>query len=142
MAMTAKSRRRAVIAAIVLGLLVVAPSVDAQQIENDMPKPPPLNIDAGKAGSTIVLPESLKVDPETEEACRKLEESGDKLPLACQGHKLGRRATSVPPVGNNPPLSVQSPDVKIGIQNETAIRQQYGKNYGKSVVPDRPTLRP
>jgi hypothetical protein len=39
------------------------------------------------------------------------------------------------------PLDSRSPDVRIGIVNMPAVQQQFGRNYGVSVVPYRP-VRP
>jgi len=34
-----------------------------------------------------------------------------------------------------PPLTAQSQDIHVGLVNSSAVRQQYGKNFGVSVIP-------
>jgi hypothetical protein len=36
------------------------------------------------------------------------------------------------------PLDASSPDLKVGTVNIPAVQQQYGKNFGVSVMPYRP----
>lgn len=52
--------------------------------------------------------------------------------------KLKRKVDEINPTGNNPPLDAGSPDTKIGVVNIPGVQQQYGKNFGNSVVPYRP----
>ncbi len=56
--------------------------------------------------------------------------------------ELKRKADETNPVGNNPPLDARSPDTKTGVINIPGVQQQYGKNFGNSVVPFRPTQVP
>jgi hypothetical protein len=37
-----------------------------------------------------------------------------------------------------PPLTAQAPGVQVGGYNQTALRQQYGRNFGISAKPERP----
>jgi hypothetical protein len=39
---------------------------------------------------------------------------------------------------NLPPIDARSPDIKTGVVNIPAVQQQYGRNFGISVVPYRP----
>ncbi|HTH98409.1 MAG TPA: hypothetical protein VL574_13405 [Stellaceae bacterium] len=76
---------------------------------------------------------------ETGEACVEVEIGGQKSTgLDCLNQKLKQATDSVQPVGNIPPVDASSPAVKVGGFNETAMQQQYGQNWGKSVVPFRP----
>jgi hypothetical protein len=52
--------------------------------------------------------------------------------------QLKRKVDETNPIGNNPPLDARSPDTKIGVVNIPGVQQQYGKNFGVSVVPYRP----
>ncbi len=52
--------------------------------------------------------------------------------------KLKRKVDETNPVLNTPPLDARSPDTKTGVVNIPGVQQQYGKNFGKSVVPYRP----
>jgi hypothetical protein len=60
--------------------------------------------------------------------------------LDCLNEKLRRDAGNTMPQPNVAPLNSQSPDVKLGIVNIPALKQQYGRNYGTSVIPYRPEL--
>jgi len=39
---------------------------------------------------------------------------------------------------NQPPIDARSPDTKVGVVNIPGVQQQYGGNFGLSVVPYRP----
>jgi hypothetical protein len=39
---------------------------------------------------------------------------------------------------NLPPIDERSLDTKVGVVNIPGAQQQYGKNFGVSVVPQRP----
>ncbi|WP_426436446.1 hypothetical protein [Bradyrhizobium genosp. P] len=52
--------------------------------------------------------------------------------------QLKRKVDETNPVGNDPPLDARSPDTKTGVVNIPGVQQQYGKNFGNSVVPYRP----
>ncbi|QOG23797.1 hypothetical protein FOM02_28115 [Bradyrhizobium sp. SEMIA] len=52
--------------------------------------------------------------------------------------KLRREVDKVNPTLNLPPIDARSSDVRVGNANEAAVRQQYGSNYGRSVIPYRP----
>ena len=58
--------------------------------------------------------------------------------LGCLNQKLRREVERTNPSINLPPLDARSPDVRVGNANEAAVRQQYGSNYGRSVIPFRP----
>ncbi len=53
-------------------------------------------------------------------------------------HDLKRKVDEVNPTTNTPPLDARSPDTKIGVINIPGVQQQYGKNFGQSVIPYRP----
>lgn len=71
------------------------------------------------------------------ERCVEVEIGGANA-LGCLNQKLRREVEKVNPKINLPPLDARSADVRIGNVNEAAVRQQYGPNYGLSVVPFRP----
>jgi hypothetical protein len=52
--------------------------------------------------------------------------------------QLKRKVDEANPIGNNPPLDAQSPDTKTGVVNIPGVQQQYGQNFGHSVIPFRP----
>ena len=76
-----------------------------------------------------------------EETCVEVEIGGEKTTdPSCLNQHLQRRTDSVHPTENVAPLdATSSPSVKLGGYNETALKQQYGANYGKSAAPWRPT---
>lgn len=65
---------------------------------------------------------------------------GNDGAFACLNQKLRREVDRVNPLIDLPPLDARSPDVRVGNVNEAAVRQQYGSNYGRSVIPYRPPL--
>lgn len=76
-----------------------------------------------------------------EETCVEVEIGGEKAPnLSCLNQHLQKQADNVRPTANVAPLdATSSPAVKLGGYNGMALKQQYGPNYGKSVIPYRPT---
>jgi len=52
--------------------------------------------------------------------------------------KLKRKVDETNPLLNTPPLDARSPDTKTGVVNIPGLQQQYGKNFGNSVIPYRP----
>jgi hypothetical protein len=52
--------------------------------------------------------------------------------------QLKRKVDETNPSVNSPPLDARSQDTKIGVINIPGVQQQYGKNFGHSVVPYRP----
>lgn len=76
-----------------------------------------------------------------DETCVEVEIGGEKAPkLSCLNQQLQKQVESVRPTANIAPLdATSSPAVKLGGYNQTALKQQYGPNYGKSAIPWRPT---
>lgn len=66
------------------------------------------------------------------------DKGGDAKALDRLNRELKRKVDEVNPTINSPPLDARSPDTKIGIINIPGVQQQYGKNFGNSVVPYRP----
>ncbi len=71
------------------------------------------------------------------ESCVEVE-IGSARAYDCLNTQLKQKVEKVAPLPNIPPLDATSPDPKLGIVNVPALKQQYGPNYGKSVVPYRP----
>lgn len=72
------------------------------------------------------------------ESCVEVE-IGSAKAYDCLNTHLKEQVERVKPVPNIPPIDARSPDIDLGIVNIPAVRQQYGKNFGVSVVPQRPT---
>src|SRR5215475_934432 len=64
---------------------------------------------------------------------------GDDTSFGCINEQLRRKVDEVNPVLNAPPIDARSSDLKVGAVNVPAVQQQYGRNFGRSVVPFRPT---
>jgi hypothetical protein len=60
--------------------------------------------------------------------------------FGCLNQKLRREVDKVNPSLNPAPIDARSSDIRVGNVNETAVRQQYGSNYGRSVIPFRPPV--
>jgi hypothetical protein len=73
----------------------------------------------------------------TFERCVDVQIGGDSA-FGCLNQKLRREVERTNPSINLPPLDARSSDVRVGNVNEAAVRQQYGSNYGRSVIPFRP----
>jgi hypothetical protein len=74
-----------------------------------------------------------------DQTCVEVEIGGQKAPAySCINQRLQQQVQHVQPVANIPPLDAGSPAVAVHGFNETALQQQFGQNFGKSVVPFRP----
>jgi len=58
--------------------------------------------------------------------------------LDCLNQGLKNRVDQVQPTMNVPPIGAHSPDLSIGVVNVPGVQQQYGSNFGRSVIPQRP----
>jgi hypothetical protein len=58
--------------------------------------------------------------------------------LGCLNEKLKAKVDEVNPTLNLPPIDARSSDLKVGVVNIPGVQQQYGQNFGKSVIPYRP----
>lgn len=65
-------------------------------------------------------------------------EIGGSRAFNCLNEELRRHVDRVNPTLNLPPVSARSADVQVGVANMPAVRQQYGRNFGVSIVPFRP----
>jgi hypothetical protein len=66
---------------------------------------------------------------------------GNDTSFGCLNEKLRQKVDEVnPPVLNTPPIDAKSSDLKVGTVNVPAVQQQYGQNFGRSVIPYRPTV--
>jgi hypothetical protein len=65
-------------------------------------------------------------------------EIGSSKSMDCLNQRLKREVDRVNPTVNQPPIDARSPDTKVGVINIPGVQQQYGRNFGQSVVPYRP----
>ncbi|MGP8119396.1 MAG: hypothetical protein ACLP8B_02585 [Xanthobacteraceae bacterium] len=77
----------------------------------------------------------------TFQRCVDVDIGGDRG-MGCLNQQLKREVDRVNPSSANPPLDARSPDVAVGLANSAAVREQYGQNYGRSVIPYRPPVPP
>ena len=92
----------------------------------------------GQAGGDVTLG-SQQTATEGTETCVQVEIGGQKSSgLDCINQDLKREVDGVHPPQNIPPLSATSPPPSVGSFNATAMSEQYGQNWGKSVIPFRP----
>lgn len=77
--------------------------------------------------------------PTVRERCVEVEIGGARS-FGCLNQTLKRDVEKVNPSLNLPPIDARSGDTKIGIVNLPGVQQQYGQNYGHSVIPYRPPL--
>jgi hypothetical protein len=119
------------VTAFLMGLLVLTQHAVAQS-------PAPLVPPAQKPGESRepIIGGQLPPPPNFQQ-CIEVEIGGDRA-FGCLNQQLKRQVERVNPSLNLPPLDARSSDVRVGNVNEAAIRQQYGPNYGRSVIPFRP----
>lgn len=108
-----------IVATLLLALLASSAPALSQQ------KPP---------GSITAEDETGTVDAES---CVEVDIGGAKA-LDCINRKLKKETDRVKPIPNLPPVDARSQDIHLGIVNSPAVQQQYGPNFGKSVIPYRP----
>lgn len=109
------------VAVLLLALLASAQPVLSQQN-------PPGSITAEGATGSV----------DSAESCVEVDIAGSKA-LDCINRKLKKETERVNPLPNIPPADARSQDLHLGIVNTPAVQQQYGPNFGKSVVPYRPS---
>jgi hypothetical protein len=93
---------------------------------------------AGNNGGVFIGGTATPAAP-ADQTCVEVEIGGQKAPAySCINQRLQQQVQHVQPVANIPPLDASSPAVAVHGFNETAVQQQFGQNFGKSVVPFRP----
>lgn len=103
----------------------------AQSLPGPLLPPPP-------AASTTIGGDQRKF-PVTDSDCVEVEIGGEPAPtLNCLNRKLKKKIDQLQLPQVSAPLDARSPDTRLGIVNQPALRQQYGNNYGVSVAPQRP----
>ena len=60
--------------------------------------------------------------------------------LDCLNRGLKNSVDRVQPTMNVPPIDAHSSDLSIGLVNVPGVQQQYGSNFGRSVIPQRPPM--
>jgi len=89
--------------------------------------------------SDVIIGSSPQAAAAATETCVEVEIGGERAPtLNCINHRLKQQVDRIQPSMNLAPLDAKSQDLRVGTFNESAVRQQYGQNFGRSVVPYRP----
>ncbi len=78
-----------------------------------------------------------KVPATASERCVDVEIAGSRS-FSCLNQELKRQADQINPSVNVAPIDARSPDIQVGVVNVPAVQQQYGQNFGRSVIPYRP----
>ncbi len=94
--------------------------------------------ETGRPGA-IVIGSDKPQAPAQEGSCVEVEIGGEKAPaLNCLNRKLRSQAGKVQTPSFAAPRDANSQDISLGLANPSAVRQQYGSNYGVAPVPQRP----
>ncbi len=89
---------------------------------------------SGTAPSGITLPGS------SGQTCVQVKVAGENpSPYNCLNQELQQQVAGASPPQENLPLSATSPSNAVGIFNKQGVAEQYGQNFGKSVIPFRPS---
>jgi hypothetical protein len=94
----------------------------------------------GNTGS-LTLPGSSgqSSTPGTGQTCVQMQIAGQKpSPYDCLNQQLQQEVQGVTSTEPSLPLSAGSPPNQVGTFNEQSLSEQYGKNWGHSVIPYRP----
>jgi hypothetical protein len=95
----------------------------------------PLSNNALSSNAIIIGGEA---QPPRTQRCIEVQIGADKT-YHCLNQQLKQQSERVNPASPNvPPLDATSPDVKLGIVNIPAVKEQYGRNFGVSAFPYRP----
>lgn len=111
-------------------------------------QPPPLNVAPADQPPPQVLPPSPRSSgPASQNASRsttpcKGDGSAADKGFGCLNQKLKNQVDEANSNAATPtaPLDAKSSDLKVGVVNVPGVQQQYGKNFGVSVVPFRPPM--
>ncbi len=66
--------------------------------------------------------------------------AGSSHAFDCLNRQLRQEVDRVNPGVPSAPIDANSSDLKVGLVNMPAVKQQYGQNFGISVVPYRPQM--
>lgn len=128
---------RLLLAAVVLAGVLHADRALAQSAaaaRDDVPPPlfqPPVEAKPEKRVRTFEEGEGEK------KICVEVEVNGIRS-FNCSNESFRSTAEKTPPTFNIPPIDAHAADTRTGVANRAAVKQQYGRNFGKSVVPYRP----
>jgi hypothetical protein len=109
---------------VILALALVGPAKSGAQT--------PLGAPAPAAGITLLGSPG--------QTCVQVEVQGEKpSPYNCLNQELQQQVQGTSQSQPKLPLGATSPSNAVGTFNEQGVSEQYGQNFGKSVIPYRPT---
>jgi hypothetical protein len=126
--------------------IVVSGLATAYAQDDNVTKLPPVNVAPAEQPPAQVLPPSPGLEPGSATASRspstpcKGDGSAADKGFGCLNQKLKNQVDQANSNAGIPaaPLDAKSSDLKVGVVNVPGVQQQYGKNFGVSVVPYRP----
>ncbi len=91
-------------------------------------------------GGSLTLPATGSQSPAgAGQTCVQAKIAGEAPPpYSCLNQQLQQEVQGAGAATPSLPLTASSPSNKVGTYNEQSIKEQYGQNYGKSVIPYRP----
>ncbi len=102
--------------------------------------PPPLAADSQeppKTAAGVFISSDARTNSSSHRTCVDVQ-IGEEKSYGCINEQLRQQVDKFNPGVPSPPLDAKSQDIHIGIVNVPAIKQQYGENFGRSVIPSRP----
>jgi hypothetical protein len=102
---------------------------------------PPAEAQTGTQPAQVPRANGPRVQPNSNpSSCVEIEIGGERSnAFDCWNRKLRQEVDRVQPTLNQPAFGATSPDTRIGVANQPAVQQQYGRNYGVSPFPQRPS---
>ncbi len=92
------------------------------------------------SGETVTLP-AVGGQPSagTGGTCVQAKIAGEPPPpYSCLNQQMQQEVQGSSTANPSLPLTASSPSNKVGTFNEQGVKEQYGQNFGKSVIPYRP----
>ena len=75
------------------------------------------------------------------QTCVQVQIAGQKpSPYDCLNQQLQQQVQGVSPTQPQVPLSANSQSNQVGTFNQQGVAEQYGSNFGKSAIPQRPPV--
>jgi hypothetical protein len=92
--------------------------------------------DAGAAPPNEIVIGGAPAPRPSFDGCVEVEIGKDRS-FGCLNRQLRSEVDKIKPTIPAPPVDARSSDLKTGVVNIPAIQQQYGRNFGISVIPHR-----
>lgn len=90
-------------------------------------------------GPALAWAQGIVLSGSSGPACVQVQVAGQKpSPYACLNQQLQQQAQDASPTQPQLPLAANAPSNQVGTFNEQGLAEQFGQNFGKSVMPYRP----